>query len=212
MRAVAAPTVACVGYPPRERLADAVYHVWTRATDGLVLCLDAEDRRRLIRLLVLVVRRYEWRVHMYCVLGTHYHFAIATPLANIDAGMQWLNAVYAQTFNKRHGRFGHLVAERYSSRVVDSEEYAVELCRYIPLNPVKAGLCELPQQWPWSSYAATLGRAPVPAFLDPSWVLDQFASDRELARALLHSWVMAGIGVTLELPQPPQRRLRVIEG
>lgn len=201
-----------MGYPLRERRDDLVYHVWTRATAGLVLCLDAEDRDRFLRLLALVVGRYDWRCHMYCVLGTHYHLAIATPRANIDRGMQWLNAVYAKTFNKRHGRFGHLVAERYSSPVLDSEEYAVELCRYIPLNPVKAGLCELPQQWPWSSYAAILGRASVPPFLDISWVLDQFAADWELARKLLHSWVLSGIPETLELPHPPQRRLRVLEG
>lgn len=189
-----------------------MYHVWTRATAGRVLCLDAEDRSRLVRLLGLVVIRFDWRCHMYCVLDTHYHVAIATPQANIDRGMQWLNAVYAQTFNKRHERFGHLVAERYGSRVVDSEEYAVELCRYIPLNPVKAGLCATPQQWPWSSYAATLGRAILPPFVDPTWVLDQFATDVDLARSILHSWVMSGIGQTLELPEPPQRRLRVVEG
>jgi REP element-mobilizing transposase RayT len=189
-----------------------VYHVWTRATDRRVFCLDAEDRSRLVRLLALVVVRFDWRCHMFCILDTHYHLAIATPQANIDRGMHWLNGVYAQTFNKRHGRYGHLVAERYSSRVVDSEEYAVELCRYIPLNPVRAGLCATPQQWPWSSYAATLGRAILPPFVDPTWVLDQFAADVDLARSILHSWVMSGIGQTLELPEPPQRRLRVVEG
>lgn len=204
--------MARVGYPPRERRDDCVYHVWTRATAGRFFCLDAEDRRRLVRLLVLVVGRFDWRCHMYCVLGTHYHLVIGTPQANIDRGMQWLNGVYAKTFNERHERFGHLVSERYSSRVVDSEEYAVELCRYVPLNPVEAGLCDLPQQWPWSSYAATIGRATVPSWLDPSWVLDRFGADTDTAQRVLHAWVMSGLGQTLELPEPPQRRLRLVEG
>jgi putative transposase len=200
-----------VGYPLRNRCGDCVYHVWTRATEGLVLCLDGEDRSRFLRLLAIVVFRYGWFCHMYCVLGTHYHLAIRTPDANIDRGMQWLNAVYAKTFNKRHERFGHLVSERYSSRVVDSEEYAVELCRYIPLNPVKAGVCTAPQRWPWSSYPATIGRATVPPYLDPSWVLDRFGADVATAQAVLHAWVTAGLGQDLELPQPPQRRFRQLE-
>ena len=201
-----------MGYALRERRDDCVYHVWTRATAGRYLCDDSEDRSRLVRLLALVVLRYDWRCHMYCVLGTHYHLVIGTPRANIDRGMQWLNAVYAKTFNERHERFGHLVAERYSSRVVDSEEYAVELCRYVPLNPVEAGLCESPQSWPWSSYAATIGRAKIPPWLDPTWVLDRFGADIDTARKVLHAWVMSGVGQTLELPEPPQRRLRLVEG
>jgi putative transposase len=149
---------------------------------------------------------------MYCVLDTHYHLVIRTPQANVDRGMQWLNAVYARTFNERHKLFGHLVSERYSARIVDSEEYAVELCRYVPLNPVEAGLCESPQRWPWSSYAATIGNASVPAWLDPSWVLDRFGADTATAQRVLHAWVMSGLGQTLELPEPPQRRFRLVEG
>lgn len=182
-----------MGYPRRLQLANAVYHVWTRGTGGAFLCVDGEDRRRFLRLLKIVVGRYNIRCHMYCVLGTHYHLVFATPEANIGEAMRWLNAVYAQTFNKRHGRFGHLVSARYSAKIIETEEYALEVCRYVPLNPVRAGLCERPEQWPWSSYAATIGKAIVPPFLDPSWVLRQFSSNDALARDLLQAWVNSGV-------------------
>lgn len=180
-------------YPKRVWPAGAVCHVWTRGTGGGFLCLDAEDRRRFVRLLNLALVRYDVRCHMYCVLGTHYHLVLATPDAGISDAMRWLNAVYARTFNRRHHRFGHLVAARYSAKVIDTYEYALKVCRYIPLNPVIAGLCERPEQWPWSSYAATIGRATVPPFLDPSWVLRLFSPDDDEARRLLRAHVEAGI-------------------
>jgi putative transposase len=185
-----------VPYPKRPQIANGVYHVWTNATGGGFLALDGEDRTRFLRLLKIVVGRYHVRCYHYCVLGTHYHLVLQTPDANIGAAMRWLNAVYAQTFNKRHGRFGHLVAARYKSKIVSTSDYALEVCRYIPLNPVRAGLCERPEQWPWSSYAAILGRATVPSFLDPTWVLDQFSSDVAIARELLRAWVNEKIVAT----------------
>ncbi len=56
--------------------------------------------------------------------------------------MQWLHSSYAVRFNRRHGRFGHLFAERFSSRAIDSDAYLHDVCAYVLLNPVKAGLCD----------------------------------------------------------------------
>src|SRR3712207_4936417 len=115
-----------MGYPPRPQVANGVYHVWTRGTARSFLCLDDEDRSRLVRLLGLALARYEAICHAYCVLGTHYHFVLRTPNANIGDVMRGVNGGYFQTFNRRHGRFGHLVAARYDAKLVDSDEYAYE--------------------------------------------------------------------------------------
>jgi REP element-mobilizing transposase RayT len=64
--------------------------------------------------------------------------------------MQLLNGRYALGFNRRHGRFGAVFAERYSVHVVQSEEHLFEACTYVVLNPVKAGLCDQAADWPWS--------------------------------------------------------------
>jgi putative transposase len=87
---------------------------------------------------------------------THFHRVVTTPEPNIARGMQYLNSIYVRNFNKRYGRLGHYVAARYSSRVIEMEEHAYEVSRYVPLNPVRSELCELPEEWPWSSYAATI--------------------------------------------------------
>jgi REP element-mobilizing transposase RayT len=166
-----------MAYPPREQIAGATYHVATRATGPSELFRDRHDRRRFMRILPHVVRKYRWRLHAYCLMGTHYHLVFTTPQPTLARGMQLLNSLYARTFNERHRRLGHLVAARYASAVVESEAHALELCRYLPLNPVRAGLCRRPEQWPWSSYAATIGRSPEPPFLEHSWILGWFGDD-----------------------------------
>ena len=64
--------------------------------------------------------------------------------------MQWLNGVYAQAFNGRHARCGHLFGERFRARVIRDEEHLYEACRYVVANPVRAGLCGQATDWPWS--------------------------------------------------------------
>jgi len=114
--------------------------------------------------------------------------------------MQLLSGWYALTFNRRHARFGHLVSSRYSSKIVETEEYAKEICRYIVLNPVKAGLCERPEQWRWSSYRATVGLVPAPEYLDTWWVRELFGDDPWGDASHFRRFVLAGLELDLELP------------
>jgi REP element-mobilizing transposase RayT len=181
-----------VGYPHRLQ-ADADYHVWTRSTKGIWLAETPDERRLFVRLFGSTVVRFGWKCHQYVVLGTHAHAAIRTPEANIGRGMQWLLGVYCRAVNRLRGRKGHLVGERYGSKTIESEEHALELCRYIPLNPVRAGLCDKPEVWPWSSYAALVGRAIRPPWLDPTWVHDQFGRDPLRAIASLEIHVREGM-------------------
>ena len=133
-----------------------------------------DDRSHFLELLGKTVLRLRWRCLIYCLLGTHYHLLVETPEANLDRGMQALLGPYAQAFNRRHGRFGHLMAERYTSLQVVDQEHALGVFRYIALNPVAAGLCESPERWFWSSYGATIGMRTPPAFLDTQRVVGWF--------------------------------------
>ena len=69
--------------------------------------------------------------------------------------MRQLNGVYTQRVNNRHHRVGHLFQGRYKAILVEKNEHLLELCRYIFLNPVRAGMVSQPRQWQWSSYTAT---------------------------------------------------------
>jgi REP element-mobilizing transposase RayT len=90
------------------------------------------------------------------VLSTHYHLVVESTRADLSAGLHRLNWRYADHVNDRHDRFGHVFAERFQARVIETEEYLYDACAYVFQNPVQAGLCDRPQDWPWtySRYAA----------------------------------------------------------
>lgn len=118
-----------------------------------------------------VIARFGWLCHAYCLMDNHYHLLIETPEANLSLGMRQLNGVYAQRFNRRHGRVGHVLQGRFKAIVVDRDSYLLELCRYVVLNPIRAGRVEHIERYAWSSYPATMGLAQCPAWLKTDWVL-----------------------------------------
>lgn len=174
---------------PRQLAPDALYHVIGKATGADCLYVSSEDYRHFLRLLEQVALRFGWRCRIYSLLGTHYHLMVATPEPNLARGMHRLNGLYAQAFNRRHKRWGHLFGDRYYSLVVRREAHTLELVRYIALNPVRAGLCATPERWPWSSYAATIGNATPPPFLDSDEILRWFSPSREVAIRRLRAFV-----------------------
>src|SRR5215831_18440496 len=107
-------------------------------------------------------------------MPNHYHLLIETPQPNLARGMRHLNGVYTQRFNRRHGRAGHVFQGRYKAIVVQKDVHLLELCRYVVLNPVRAGLVEKVGEWLWSSYRATAGHRSPPAWLRVEWLLAQF--------------------------------------
>lgn len=127
--------------------------------------------------------------HAYCLMSTHFHLLLTTPDPNLAFGMQRLNGCYAQAFNNRRERFGHLFQGRYHAVHVESDGHLLELYRYIALNPVRAGACRRPADWPWSSFAAAVGVAPPPSFASSDSLLRHFGGDRKWARARLRGFV-----------------------
>ncbi len=85
-------------------------------------------------------------------MSNHFHLLVETPEPNLSFGMQRLKSGYAGYFNERHSLVGHLFQQRFDSRLIETEKHLEKTLRYIALNPVKAGLCDHPAEWPWSSF------------------------------------------------------------
>jgi REP element-mobilizing transposase RayT len=132
------------------QIAGGFYHLIARGVVAGPIVMDDEDRRSFLTLLELTRARYRWRLHAFCLMTTHVHLVIETSEPNLSRGMQRLLSVYAQGFNQRWRRFGHLFADRFTSRLIEDEEYLAEVCRYVFENPVKAGVSRSPHDWPWS--------------------------------------------------------------
>ena len=111
---------------------------------------DDADRRSFLELLRLSEERHGWTCHAFCLMTTHYHLVLEARRDALSCGLHHLNGRYARGFNGRHGRFGHLFAERYSARSIENEQYLYDVCSYVLLNPVKARLCDRADEWRWS--------------------------------------------------------------
>jgi REP-associated tyrosine transposase len=157
----------------REEVAGGIFHVYARGNDKRLIYSDDADRGVYLRLLSATVGRCRWRLLAFCLMQNHVHLLIETPDANLGTGMQRLHSDYAQQFNQRHGRSGHVFQGRYGAVSVSSDEQLWGVAAYLAMNPVKAGLCDTPEEWPWSSHAATV-RGAGPAWLDDARLLFHF--------------------------------------
>ena len=171
----------------------AVVHVIARGNERGAIVRDDYDRQAFLSIFGHTVDRHDWLCHTYCLLDNHYHLLLEVPLGNLSLGMRHLNGVYAQRFNRRYERSGHLFQARYRSILVEKDAYLLSVCRYIDLNPVRAGIVQRPEDYPWSSYRAMAGLDQAPAFLTTEWVLSQFATSRRLAQARYRDFVAAGL-------------------
>jgi REP element-mobilizing transposase RayT len=126
------------------------FHVTSRGVGGAHIYLDDNDREAFWMLLTHVVEMFDWRLHAWCLMGTRYHLMVEAPRHRLSAGMHRLNGLYAQRFNRRHRRKGHLYEERFSSWLVEGERHLRAAVRYIVENPVRAKLCGDRRDWLWS--------------------------------------------------------------
>jgi len=172
--------------PLRIEFPGAVYHVTSRGDRREPIFVDDVDRRALLDVLGAGLERFDASALAWCLMGNHYHFVIQTRLANLSLLMRHINGVFTQRFNQRHHKVGHLFQGRFKAVLVDRDSYLLAVCRYVELNPVRAGLAAEPADWPWNSYATLTGQAPCPPWLDRAavwgYLLGEAAHTEALAR------------------------------
>ena len=185
--------------PLRLEFPGALYHVISRGNEKALIFVDDVDRADFLDLLSSVVVQELFQLHAYCLLGNHYHLLLETPVGRLSCGMHRLNGRYAQRFNWRHGRSGHLFEGRFKAILVERELHLLELHRYIVLNPVRAGIVNRPEDWKWSSYRATSGLTGAPPWLQVAWTLRQFGGTPVEARLTFARFVDLGITASPEI-------------
>lgn len=152
--------------PLRIEFPGAIYHVTSRGDRREPIFADDGDRVAILAVLEQSMRRFDAQVLSYCLMGNHYHLVLHTRQANLSLLMRHLNGVYTQAYNRRHGKVGHVFQGRFKAILVDRDNYLLELCRYVELNPVRAAMVATAADWPWSSYLAHTGSTEGPDWLD----------------------------------------------
>jgi putative transposase len=117
--------------------------------------LGHDDWRLYWKLLAEAAGREDCRVHAYALMSNHVHIlATSDSPTGLCRMMKRTAEIYAMSFNRAHGRTGHLWEGRFRSSIVQSDDYLFACHRYIEMNPVRAGLVSHPGDYLWSSYRA----------------------------------------------------------
>jgi putative transposase len=170
--------------------AAGIFHVYTHAVwaaDGLFR--DDVDRIAFLRELVLAGARVEWDCLAFCLMDTHYHAILEVEDDALPVGMHSLNFRYAAQFNGRHSMRGHVMGARYDSVRIEDDQHLLNAFKYVVLNPVEAGLVQSPADWPWSSYAGTVGLAEPHSFVADGRVLAALGTTSARAIPALRTFV-----------------------
>jgi REP element-mobilizing transposase RayT len=181
--------------PLRIEYPGAFYHVTSRGNEQKAIFKNQKDREKFLSYLESAVVRYGAVIHAYCLMSNHYHLLLETPAGNLSRIMRHVNGAYTTYFNVKRGRAGHLFQGRYKAILVEADEYAAELSRYLHLNPVRAGMLSRPEEHQWSSYRYYIGQSEAPEWLKTDFLLDYFGGEgapakkgyRKFVEALLDS-------------------------
>ena len=182
--------------PLRLDFPGGLWHIISRGVERRDICLDDRDRRRFVNLLATVVAERRWVLHSWVLMSNHYHLLLETPERGLSRGLKWLNQTYAEVFNKRYDRVGHLFQGRFKSIAIERESHLLELTRYIVLNPVRCEAVAFAGDYEWSNYRATAGLQRAPSWLELGWTLDQFGVDRATAHDAYRHFVADARGAS----------------
>ncbi len=141
-----------MGRERRPRGEWLTYHVTSRGNDGQPIFENDLDRRFFLSLVERTRERRRWRIHAWCLMTNHVHLLLTTEQPTISDGVRDILGPYARRFNYFHGRTGHLFGRRFHTVLVTSDEQFFTTVRYVNRNPVRAGIIDRPDRYPWSGY------------------------------------------------------------
>jgi len=189
-----------VARPLRITYPGAFYHVTSRGNEKKDVFKSRRDREKFLEYLASATARYGALIHAYCLMSNHYHLLLETPGCNLSQIMQHINSAYTTYFNIKRKRAGHLFQGRFKAILVEADEYATELSRYIHLNPVRAGIAGNPVDYPWSSYRSYIGRDNAPEWLKREFIFGYFGKRATDAMKNYRAFVEELLGEEYESP------------
>lgn len=138
---------------PRLLPESGMFHLIGRGNNGVRLFRHPLDFRRFKRILITFFPPSVCAIQHYALMPTHFHIlAWVEDTRHLAAGMKACCVSYHHSYRRRYPYRGHLWHGRFRSILIEQEEHWLQCARYIELNPVHAGLCCMPDDYPWTSY------------------------------------------------------------
>ncbi len=160
--------------PRKTRIETPGYHhIYNRGVERRFVYEEDSDKERFLKILCEVSEHYSFTIHAYVLMDNHYHLLIENKKENLSSGMRQINSIYAQYFNKKYNRVGHLWQDRYKSWCVLNENYLFTLFKYFESNPIEAKLSKYPGEYRWT-LLHDIKRGEIPPCMQQSFILDQY--------------------------------------
>lgn len=171
---------------------EAIYHVMVRSISEVQLLETEADKYEYIKILKEYQKLYRFKVYGYCLMDNHAHFMIDANGADISKIMHSINFKYAQYFNRKHKRHGHLFQDRFKSKIVKDVRYLFALSAYIHNNAADmSGYGNCPEEYIFSSLGVYIGlRKDTFGILDDRFVMSFCGNKTAKGRRDYYQFVM----------------------
>lgn len=181
---------------PRIEYEGAFYHIITRGNQRQKIFKDKEDFIKYLEVLTRYKSQYKYFLYAFVLMSNHVHLLIETQKTPLSKILQGINQSYTIYFNKKYRTEGHLFQGRYKAILCDRDEYLLSLVKYIHLNPIRARIVNMPEEYQWSSHHSYIKREK--GIIDEEQVLRMFSEDKTKARNLYSSYINDGLAVKRE--------------
>ena len=168
----------------RLQFPGALYHVINRGNYRADVFGTEGAKTAFLGCLDEVCGKSGWKIYAWCLMSNHYHLALETPEPNLSEGMRWLQATFAARFNRFRRMNGHLFQGRFKGVLVEDGEPLANVCHYIHLNPLRAGIVdgEGLKDYPWTSLAWLMSSGRRPNWYTPAVALEGAGNLRDDTR------------------------------
>lgn len=160
----------------RKQSASSLYHVMNRGVGKQIVFEDDADRAFFLSKMDRLLVEHRATLIAWCLMDNHFHLFLEIPHEELSAFMHRLQTTYAGYFNRVHDHTGALFGSRFRSEAVETDEYLMQLVRYIHENPVKGHITRS-LDYKWSSFREYKDK---PRRVDTSLALGVFGGWRQM--------------------------------
>lgn len=138
----------------RNHLKTSFFHIMVQGINKSYIFNDSIDIKYYIKLIFELKSEYNIKIVAYCIMNNHAHLLIKSEkIDEMSNYMKRVNVKFSRYYNKKNNRVGYVFRDRFKSQGIYSEKQLYNCIRYIFENPVKAGICNKPEDYPYSNYS-----------------------------------------------------------
>ena len=149
-----------MGRPKRDFLNGHLYHIIQRGHNQNFIYQGQADKLSFFKILKDIQQKESLVLLYYVLLDNHYHLLVEAGEASMGGVFQKINQAYSRYFNRKYEHNGTIYGSKYKAFHVGDMRYLVTLLTYIAGNPIRAGIVNYPEQYPWSAHSDIVKNKP----------------------------------------------------